>query len=453
MLPWWWAAVIVVVVVAGGAVAMWLLGVWRPMPPTVKDPDQLRLDRIKTALTVAAGLAAGATLLMTLRRQMSSERAQRFAESEALEQRSTALYVAAADQLGSDKAAVRLAGLYALERLGQDNVKLRQTVVDVWCAYLRMPYVPPVEVRRRNNARSPEYLSADQEAPDVKEEAERQQELQVRLTAQRLLAAHLGPELAGVHWLDAKDARMVIDLVGAVLVDFSLDGCEVGRSSFSGAQFHGRTDMVEAQFHDVADLHRVQFHGNANLMTAQFHSHADLRGAQFHGLAYLGEAQFHGLADLREVQFRGDALLPAVQFHNLAQLAEVQFHGYASLAEAQFHVGADLAGAQFHSDAYLRETQFHGAADLQEAQVYGDTDLRGAQFHDYAYLSRARFHGVANLGDVRFSQEVDLSQVAVTSRAVLPQGWTLPRGGLPPDRLRLVRKGHVSERGVEAVND
>ncbi|WP_426506099.1 hypothetical protein ACPPVO_49650 [Dactylosporangium sp. McL0621] len=37
------------------------------------------------------------------------------------------MYVAAADQLASDRAAVRLAGLYTLERLGQDNVKLRQT--------------------------------------------------------------------------------------------------------------------------------------------------------------------------------------------------------------------------------------------------------------------------------------------------------------------------------------
>ena len=49
----------------------------------------------------------------------------------------------AADQLGSDQAPVRLAGLYALERLAHSTVEHRQTMVDVICAYLRMPYTPP----------------------------------------------------------------------------------------------------------------------------------------------------------------------------------------------------------------------------------------------------------------------------------------------------------------------
>ncbi|MDP9866447.1 hypothetical protein J2S55_005713 [Streptosporangium brasiliense] len=38
---------------------------------------------------------------------------------------------------------MRLAGLYALERLAQDNPGHRQTIVNVICAYLRMPYTPP----------------------------------------------------------------------------------------------------------------------------------------------------------------------------------------------------------------------------------------------------------------------------------------------------------------------
>jgi hypothetical protein len=55
----------------------------------------------------------------------------------------TELYTKAADQLGSDKAPVRLAGLYALERLAQDNPSQRQTIVNVICAYLQMPYTTP----------------------------------------------------------------------------------------------------------------------------------------------------------------------------------------------------------------------------------------------------------------------------------------------------------------------
>ncbi|WP_112675950.1 pentapeptide repeat-containing protein [Micromonospora saelicesensis] len=475
---------VVLVVLLGGGAAMWLLGVWSPQPQATLAAERFRLDRIKTALTVAAGLAAGVTLLMTLRRQALSERAQRFAESDALEQRTTTLYVAAADQLGSDKAAVRLAGLYALERLGQDNPKLRQTVVDVWCAYLRMPYIPPVEVLRRNVKRSPEHPADDAEVPDAKAEAERREELQVRLTAQRLLAAHLRRTKTDTdetaYWIDVRGSRMTTDLVGAVLVDLNLTSCEIEQGDLSGAQFHGYANLSEAQFHGNADLSQAQFHGNADLSQAQFHGYADLSQAQFHDDAYLNwaqfhgdanlsEAQFHGNADLSEAQFHGYAALSQAQFHGYADLSDAQFHGYAALSqaqfqgyaglsgaqfhgdadlsealfrshadlrgaqlhgdadlsEAQFHRDANLSGAQWHGDAYLRGVQFHDDANLGGAQLHGNADLRGAQFHGDADLSDTQFHREANLRDAQFDHGVNLSDARATPAAELPPRWVL----------------------------
>jgi hypothetical protein len=200
---------------------MWLLDVWTPIPENASDPSRLRLDRIKTGLATGAGLAAFVTLLVALRRQSLSERAQKFAESDASEQRTTALYVAAVDQLGSGKAAVRLAGLYALARLGQNNPGLRQTVFDVWCAYLRMPYTPPIDLLRQNGLTSPARPLPDAETPDPAMEAERRQELEVRLTAQRLLADHLRFSHAetdtSTYWGKSGDRWLMVELAGAVL--------------------------------------------------------------------------------------------------------------------------------------------------------------------------------------------------------------------------------------------
>ena len=96
----------------------------------------VELDAIRTAsaITVAAGGAA--TLLLAARRQAHTER-------DTSEQRITELYTHAVNQLGAEKAPVRLGGLHALERLAQNNPTQRQTIVDVLCAYLRMPYTPP----------------------------------------------------------------------------------------------------------------------------------------------------------------------------------------------------------------------------------------------------------------------------------------------------------------------
>jgi hypothetical protein len=55
----------------------------------------------------------------------------------------TDTYTKSVEQLGHAQAPVRLGALYSLVSLAQANPPRRQNVVDVLCAYLRMPYSPP----------------------------------------------------------------------------------------------------------------------------------------------------------------------------------------------------------------------------------------------------------------------------------------------------------------------
>ncbi|MEV4811364.1 hypothetical protein [Micromonospora avicenniae] len=87
---------------------------------------QLRVESIRTGLTIGAAVTGAFALLLAFRRQQLAERTQQATEYDAGEKRVTGLYVKAVDQLGSDKAPVRLGGLYALERLAQDNPAHRQ---------------------------------------------------------------------------------------------------------------------------------------------------------------------------------------------------------------------------------------------------------------------------------------------------------------------------------------
>jgi hypothetical protein len=88
--------------------------------------------------------------------QRHQERLASVDEHDATERRVTELYTKAVDQVGSERAAVRLGGLYALERLAQDDDRHRQTIMDVVCAYLRMPAGDdPQEVQVRRTAQPP----------------------------------------------------------------------------------------------------------------------------------------------------------------------------------------------------------------------------------------------------------------------------------------------------------
>lgn len=149
-----------------------------------------------------------------------------------VERRITELYTKAADQLGSDKAPVRLAGLDALERLAQDNESQRQTIVNVLCAYLRMPY----DARLTAVPSSSGDVGAEG-APGREEIREHSQERQARLTARRILADHLRPARdhpAVTFWGDTD-----LDLTGATIIGFEMIDCHVRAARFGVARFAG----------------------------------------------------------------------------------------------------------------------------------------------------------------------------------------------------------------------
>lgn len=228
--------------------------------------DGVRLDVIRTASSIVLGAGGAAALLLTARKQRYTELDLVQKDHDATERRVTELYGKAADQLGSDKAPVRLAGLYALERLGQGNPAHRQTIVNLLCAYLRMPFTPPPEIRLRVGPR----------------DAVRFQEQEVRQTATGLLAGHLRPDRPDAFWSDIE-----LDLSNATLVKLTLTHARVRQASFVGTTFVGPATFRGTEFTEQADFRETQFRGLADFRRVGFGS-AVFRGARFSGEANFG---------------------------------------------------------------------------------------------------------------------------------------------------------------------
>ncbi|MFE9953303.1 pentapeptide repeat-containing protein [Streptomyces sp. NPDC005531] len=274
-ISWWWALLAALVVAVVIVVTMWAM---------LAQADKLlgaarataRIDAIKAALTVGAGTGGVAALLLALRRQWLSEhthvrqeKADATAEFDAAERRITELYTAAAGQLGNDSASVRLAGLYALERLAQDHPGHRQTVVNVLCAYLRMPLMPAL-------------LALDPGAPDrdghIAErrnaKAKQGQELLVREAVHGILRQHLSvspieggasPHPMEDHWPDID-----IDLRGADLRDFDFATCRVRVANFMKATFRNGSNFACAEFTEHAYFHNATFLGGVTFRGTWF---------------------------------------------------------------------------------------------------------------------------------------------------------------------------------------
>ena len=238
--------------------------------------------------TVIAQIVGFRSTRANTERQINAQREQLdktlMAQSEQLkqtltEQRTRTLnerFATAAEQLGSDKPTIRLAGVYAMAGLADDWEENRQTCVDVLCGYLRMPYEP----------------NPGQGAPEAQRLAF-QAIGEVRHTVIRVVTAHLKND-AAVSW-----QGLNFDFTGAVF-----DG-----GNFSGAQFSGGLVRFSfAQFSGGAvNFDYAQFSGGTvNFDHAQFSGGTvNFRGAQFSGgTVGFGSAQFsRGTVNFRGASF------------------------------------------------------------------------------------------------------------------------------------------------------
>jgi Pentapeptide repeats (9 copies) len=128
-----------------------------------------------------------------------------------------------------------------------------------------------------------------------------EEELQVRETAQRILAHHLqAPE--GASSTKAPRRRpsprqafwpgISLDLTGATLVDLDFARVSVMQALFDRATFQGEAGFDQATFQGAAGFDQVTFQGEAGFDQATFQGAAGFNQATFQSAAWFNRATF-----------------------------------------------------------------------------------------------------------------------------------------------------------------
>ncbi|WKU03407.1 pentapeptide repeat-containing protein [Micromonospora sp. HUAS LYJ1] len=414
---------VVLVGVVTWAAVTWLQG----SVPTVGDQVErakVRIESIRAALTIGAAVTAAFALLLAFRRQQLAERTQQATEYDAGEKRVTELYVKAADQLGSDKAPVRLAGLYALERLAQDNPIHRQSIVEVICAYLRMPYTPPDDLPIPTPTTPPPAGDPDPTAPTAitgdsdKPAVELREERQVRLAAQRILARHLRPTTPEgdphpLYW----GPKVTLDLTEAVLIDLDLNRCYLHNTTFTKTHFTGDTRFALATFDGDAEFAGARFSGDAWFLGARFSGDATFSGVTFSGHAMFDMVTFDGAAGFHTATFNGYAQFIDAAFNGRAEFDTATFNGYAGFDRATFDGLAVFDRATFDGYAGFVRMTFSGPAWFHTATFSGDAGFGEATFSGFAGFGEATFRGDAWFAEATFSGDASFVGAAFSGDA------------------------------------
>ncbi len=388
------------VLVAGGVFygLVYLLD-FQEIDTTAKLDAKTLFDLAQLSFGVVAGAGALVALVVAYRRQRVDE-AGAHREATRLH---TERFSQAVEQLGSDSPAVRLGGVHALAGLADDapDDSLRQTCIDVLCAYLQLPFTPDPGHDPAHQEEHHRYLALRK----------------VRHTILRLIGDHYRRP-RGTHrsWQGCD-----LDLTG-VSVDgvMNFEGAEFpGGSlvSFQGAVFsHGsQVSFRGAKFSGaVVSFQEVLFSGGV----------VSAEGAEFSGGAVrFGGAVFAGaVVSFDDAVFSGGAV----------SFGDAEFSGGAvvSFGDADFSGGeVSFSGARFSGGA----VRFGGVTFSG-----GEVSFSGAEFSG----GNVNFHGAVFAGgSVSFNCAV-FSGSAVEFGGTEFSGSTVDFGGAE------FTSGEVSFRGA-----
>lgn len=304
------------------------------------DPATSRSDALKTGGLAGGAVVALYALWLNDRRRDVEERRQDIErkrhELETLrtdrdrERISDERFAKAVELLGNSADQVRVGAMHALAGVARSRPDYVQTVLDVLCSYLHQPFVHP--------KRGPE----DEEVADLPaENVQQQRELQVRLTAQRLIVSLL-PE-AG----EAAAPSYDLDLTGAVLEYFDLSGHKVGELLMRYADLCNSTNLSDCEitgraYFTAAKTETGRLSGRFYCQRTIFHDRAWFSGVRFEANADFEGTTFTGEANFKNAVFGEDVSLRGTKFGSTLNMRETEFTGHTNLMFASAPKSVDL---------------------------------------------------------------------------------------------------------------
>mgnify|MGYP000997638093 CR=1 FL=1 len=333
-------------------------------------------------------------------------------------------YTKAVEQLGDEKAPVRMGGVYTLVglvdewleeesiRKYEDRLKEGQVIINNLCAYIRSPFTLAArydELSQDNPTSDGVYK--DNQQKFYTDKAELKAEADVRLGIIKEIHDRLqGPDAnAPGTWSD-----------------FEYD--------FSGSTFFYPVDLTNSYYQKPVNFSGSHYYKKVNFSGSTYEKDATFSTFIFRS-TYKGEAGFYGStyggwADFRGSTYGGEAAFSSSTYHDGAGFYGSTYGSWADFSDSTYHDGAGFSGSTYKGWADFRGSTYKGEADFSDSTYqwtdFSDSTYKGeadfssstytslayftdstyqgeAHFHGSTYQDEAHFHGSTYKKDVIFS--------------------------------------------------
>ena len=349
------------------------------------------------------------------RRQVRAERRER--------------YTKAVEQLGDEKAPIRMGGVYTLVGLVdewlkdesikkyEDRLKEGQVIVNNLCAYIRSPFT----LATRYDELDKDSPTSDGVYKDIQQKfytdkADFKAEADVRLSIIKEIHDRLqGPDK---------------NTPGA-WSDFEYD--------FSGSTFFYSVDLTNSYYRSRVSFSNSYYYKKANFSGSFYDSRASFCGSIYkkkvifssskaHSI-YKRKADFSGSEYHRKADFRGSIYKKKVIFSS--SKAHSIYKRKADFSGSEYHRKADFRGSIYKKDAifsteHLRST-YRSAADFS-GSTYGKlANFSYSTYEDDAIVSanqyRSTYHGTADFRGSTYGKLAKFSYSTYKGNAIFSSGY------------------------------
>ena len=312
-------------------------------------------------------------------------------------------YTKAVEQLGDERAPVRMGGVYTLVglvdewleeesiRKYEDRLKEGQVIINNLCAYIRSPFTLASHYDELSkDIPSSKGIYERKEQEFYADKATLDSEADVRLSIIKEIHDRLqGPEVntPGV-WSDFE-----YDFSGSIFfypIDLTNSYC-AKPINFSGSTYEGEADFSNSTYKGEAYFNNSTYKGEAYFNNSTYKGEAYFNNSTYKGEAYFNNSTYKGEAYFNNSTYKGEAYFNNSTYKGEADFIDSTYKSWASFSRATYKGGANFSNSTYKGEANFSNSTYKGLADFSGSTYTGEADFSRSIFYSETYFGKDKY--------------------------------------------------------------
>ena len=328
-------------------------------------------------------------------------------------------YTKAVEQLGDEKAPVRMGGVYTLVglvdewleeesiRKYEDRLKEGQVIINNLCAYIRSPFTLASHYDElMQDTPDAEGVYQDKVQEFYADKATLDSETDVRLSIIKEIHDRLqgsGKNTPGA-WSDfeydfsGSTFFYPIDLTNSYYakpINFS-GSTYKGWANFSNSTYKGETYFTDSTYKDVADFSRSTYQALADFSRSTYQALADFGGSTYQGGVDFTDSTYQGGVDFTDSTYQALADFTDSTYQALAYFSRSTYQALAYFSRSTYQALVDFTDSTYQALADFTDSTYQALAYFSRSTYEGGAYFHGSTYEGGAYFSRSTYRGGAH---------------------------------------------------------